>query len=330
MASSFAKKGCLFFVIAGALVLAVALVGTLWLDRQYAFLWAAPRVPHEQVFTMHPSIRATADPVKLRSLVLATVEDQFPSSPPAWLIDLVLPYAVFVAFAADHQGMKTPVQLFVNDRRLGPVIAEQFNLAGVTERFPRIQWSHEGMVRARAGVLTLEGAVPMDAKAQADALLEWNPGLKRSPLEFLGGHLFEAVADNRDGGAFVVMASLMKAYDFDLDREVEDVSLTTFLFVISARLTIDLRADDAFVMHLEIEVVPEAKDRIAVINLKAALDRGLESLTERLREDHDIVMTGASGWDANVMKFDYVLPRASKVFVPALKGELFPLRGPAR
>ena len=107
-----------------------------------------------------------------------------------------------------------------------------------------------------------------------------------------------------------------------LDEQMEDISLTSFQFIYSARLAIDMTSRNALKFFMAIKIVPEAVNRLAVINLKGFLDDGFDAWTEVFEKEHGIAFTGSSSWNENVIEYDYRLDDVKKALQLFLEGRL--------
>lgn len=133
----------------------------------------------------------------------------------------------------------------------------------------------------------------------------------------------EAVFDNRDGGAYLAVASLLHAYGFNLDEEEEDIGLTSLQFVRSARLEIDLISDETVAIRFSLDVVPGTRDRMAVVNMKVGLEKVFGKMGERARDRHGLTLSGDSAWKGDTLEFDYRLRPADRFIEQILGGEFF-------
>ena len=325
------KRGCLMGVagvLAGAVV--AGLAGAWYVDRQYHAVLAGPVVDHLTLTDLKPSLRAVIDPGPMSDVLREQINAVLPREAPGWLVDALLPHGASLIMGLAEDGEEVGVHFLLNARRLDSLIAENFNLAEVPGRFPEIQWSSEGMKAESRGALTLTGSFAVDASAQEEAFYRWRRTLVETPVALEGGHLLEAVADNREGGAYVVVASLMKLYDYDLEAEAEDVSLASFQFVTQARLTVDRVGDDALHMRLAMPVIEEFKDRVAVLNLRAFLDDVLQQGTEDFERYHGMRFVGESRWEGSTMVFEYELGEMRKLIELIAEGRLFVEEADAR
>jgi len=171
-------------------------------------------------------------------------------------------------------------------------------------------------------MLTLNGRLPMEVQAQEAVWYEWDRTIIPTPLELEGGHFIEFAADNREGGFYLVLASLLDAYDIRLDEQEQDISLTTFYFVVSARIVADITTDERLKIQMAIEFQKGTENRVGVINLKVAIDDFIEAWRNELFDMHGLVLDGTSEWEENVLHYRYTLDDALEFMELLARGEI--------
>ena len=308
--------------IGGLTVLLLLFVTAMFIEWRYGLFRTAPRIDRSTLVS-GPGIVVIFDPAKASTQIAELVRERAGFAVPLWAIERALPYEAAIMAGPDHDRSEIDLTCFINPRRLGPALVRELNAASIETRVPEIRWSSEGVSRASPGVVTLEGTVPMEPEAQEAAYYLWNQSFKPTPLEPAGGHLLEVIADNRDGGAYLAVASLLHAYDINLDEKETDISLSSLKFVLKGHLTADIVSADALVVRFTIDVRPDAIDRLGVINLKVGIDELFNEWGARLARDHGITLAGGSRWNDTVMEFTYRLNHPVDVIRLAFKGELF-------
>lgn len=322
------KKKILIFAGALFVLLLIAAAAGLWyVDRQYGAVFAAARANHLQLTERKAIVRLVVDPSKASAQLQSVINDLAPRNVPGWLIESFLPYEFSVIIDADSDDEKIYIDTLLAERRLGPLMVAQLNMAKVTDRFPEIAWAEAGFVLRERGQLALLGEVPMDPAAKEEAWMRWGSALVQSPPKLEGGHFIEAVADNREGKAWLIMASLMKAYDYNLDehaKEVADgVSLASFMFLTEIRMVVDLVGADSARLRLTMDVIPEHRHKLAVINVKAFLDDVFENLSTNFEQYHQIPFEGESRWEEARLIFEYELGGVRETLELIANGNLF-------
>ena len=104
----------------------------------------------------------------------------------------------------------------------------------------------------------MHGTVPMEPEAHEAAWYLWKQSFKPAPLRLEGGHFIEVVMDNRDGGAYLSVASILHAFDIKPNEAETDISLSSLKFVTQSRMHADILNDGSLTMYLSITIKPEA------------------------------------------------------------------------
>ena len=308
-----------------AIAFAIALfAGTVYLELRFAVFRASPRVDLAGLAEdPSTSIVVVINPELAMDQLRPLLNERAGFAVPNWIVRRILPYAVTIVTASDYDNAKVDLTVFLNPRRFGPPIQREVNAIGLQSSVPEIQWAPEGLIERGPGVFSVSGSVPMEPEAQEAAWYLWNQSFKPSAIPFQGAHFIEVVMDNRDGGAYLAVASILHAFDIDLDEGETDISLSSLKFVTKARMSIDVTPTDLLLFRLAIEVRPDAVNRLGVINLKVGIEELLAEWSERLFTEHEIVLEGKNEWNENVMLFQYRLKGASKALRLAIDGELF-------
>ena len=113
------------------------------------------------------------------------------------------------------------------------------------------------------------------------------------------------------------MASVMAAFDFELNPNDTDITLSSFQFVIAARMFVDVVEDDVFEIGIDIDIEPAARNRMGVINMKGGIDEAFAELGKRLQRDRGVTVSGGSEWNEFTIEYRYRIDKAS-IFVDAL------------
>ncbi len=306
-----------------AIALLIALAGAVvYFELRFAVLRTSPQVDLAGL-AKDSSIVAVINPELAIDQLRPLLNERAGFAVPDWIVRRVLPYGATIVTASDYDKAEVGLTLFLNPRRFGPPIRRGINAIGLQSSLPEIQWAPEGVVERGPGVLSASGTVPMEPEAQEAAWYLWKQSFKPAAIPFQGAHFIEVVMDNRDGGAYLAVASILHAFDIVLDEGETDISLSSLKFVTKARMSIDVAPPDFLVFRLAIEIRPDAVNRLGVINLKVGIDELLTGWGETLLAEHEIPFEGKSDWDENVMLFHYRLKGASKALRLAIDGELF-------
>lgn len=307
----------------GGVAAAIVLGAAVFLDLRYELIRPAPQIDHATLYDAHPTVRVVIDPARSVGRVEAIAERYAGRDIPSWLIDLALPHSVSIIATPDPDTRTIRFNALLNARRLGGEVAKALNTFSFWDEYPEFAWAPERLVRRGRGAVTLDAHVAMDPDALDAVWRIWSPGDPLAPLPVDGRHLVEVVFDNRDGGAYLVVASLLSAYGIELGEEEESFSLTSLQFVTNARIELDLVRDDTLAIRVALDVPPEARHRMAVLNMKEAMDRGFESWGGRLKREYGLELTGSGTWRRNLLEYEFRLRPFDRAIDLLLEGKLF-------
>lgn len=321
----------ILFGIALLLVLLV-LVGLVYVDFRYEALRAAPRIDLATITTDRSSVRVAIDVFRATELLHASIEEQAGRAVPKWLVAKMLPYEATFMLVLEERAGRINIHGLLNTQRLAPVILEQVNRSGFLENEKALAWGPAALQHEKRGALSLAGTVPLVENPLEAAEFGWVEPNRLTTLPLERGHLVEAVIDNRDGGAYMAIASLLAAYGVEPDESIQEISVSSFQFVRSIRLTADnermlkkndFGATEGLRIRMVVEIVPEARDRLGALNLKAALGKAFERQGEDFDRRHGLSFTGSNDWNDNVIEYEYRLEDLPKAVSLALHGNLF-------
>lgn len=234
------------------------LVVAVFLEIRYNFLFAAPRIAGEAVAPPRASFQLRIEPDLVKDYLARRYAAGTPV--PERFVPYLLPYEIGLYMDPDLATAQTEIGVFVNARRLGPIIAQRVNQSGVLARIPDIVWSPPELTRPRRGLLRLEGSMPVTAD-KIDLVREvWGIVTPLSPLPMMGGHALEAILDMRDGRGFVLAAEWIgkNAPPETLLHPTQIVPIAKN--IAEARILADMESDNTLCVKLLIECRPEVPD----------------------------------------------------------------------
>ncbi len=303
------------------LAIALLLVGA-YIEFRLQILRTSPQVDLSRI-AAESSIVAVVRPELAIDQIESILSERVGFDVPRWIIRRALPFQAAFVTSSDYDDSEVDLTVFLNPRHFSQELQDRLNERGIQSISPRIQWAEAGIVADTAGVLQAHGAVAMETEAQEAAWYLWKQSFKPAPLPFRGQHFIEVVMDNRDGGAYLAVASLLHAFDIKLDKDQTDISLSSLKFVTESRMLVDITPEDVLVLRLSIEVRPDAVNRLGVINFKVGITELIVGWGEMLTTEYALPFEGESSWDENVMHFDYRVKGATKVMELAMEGKLF-------
>jgi len=262
-----------------------------------------------------PAVRVLFNPASAEQLLLDIAAEASDGRAPLWLLEALVPYEAAAVATYNFAEHRIDFESLFNLRRLDGAVAQAFPMERLRAEVPEIDWDRVGIQRPRRGLLTLRASVPMDPRVEEDVWYLWQHDIAFTPLAFEGGHMLEAVFDNRTGGAWLVIGSLFHAFDFDLDEQETDVSLSSLQFITRGRLTLNIENANDLRIQFTMEAIPEHKDKLGVLNLKIGIEDAFTALAEELREDYGAELSGAVETDEHIFTFDYVLIDVKHVLI---------------
>ncbi len=315
--SGTARRAALYVcaTIGIAALLAAAIV-----ELRYGILRTGPRVSRTPA-TAGAGVIAVVDPEKLASLAGDEIRGAAGWPVPEWLVRRMLPHEGGVAAVVNFDQQRADLRVYVNPKALAPLGKRLGNTLRFSDAFPRIRWK-KGAEQPARGLLVKEGVVAFAPDAEEAFWYTWNQTIQPAPPALEGGHLLEAVFDNRQGHAFLIVASILEAYDIDLGAQEADISLSSLQFVREARLIADLAPSDSIRIRFVLDILPEHIEKLGVVNLKVGLDDVFKEYAERWRRDHGLKLEGQSAWDGTTIVYDYRLSSAKRAFHLLVRGEL--------
>ena len=299
------KKIALIVVL---VILAVIVIAVIVVDQKFAILFASPRVSYETLVRPETRAEIVLDVPKAQEIIkkklLAGV------SVPDWVLPRVLPYQAALVANMDSDRGEIKLTLFINDQRLALVLVDQINRLRFPAPFDR--WFKDKMAWKERGSMLRKGVAPMDPAflAKLKEILKGKSGAA-VPLKIEGGHLFEAVLDNRDGSAMAIIGTLASA----LGVPVTDYAWEGYVGALTPLDTVRLQADlgngKALVAHLALECAPDTEANSAQF-LLLGLQMGLPQLQGDLSKK-GITLKGNATVEKNVVKGDYTIPNFDQV-----------------
>jgi len=253
------KRGCVI-AVAGALAIVVVLVAVaaFVLERKYGAIRTSPSISHTTLVNPLTRVQAVFRPYLLHDYL----KEYHPplEEVPDWVLESALPREVALLLDTDLEEEILAVKVFVNEQRFGPILAQRINEGRVyTEGALRyVTWEPPQMVRKKRGVLLLTGSCDLTPRTAETMWDLWLHTPTLTPLVLDGGHLFEAVLDNRDGGVYPLFAAMRNLGWIQEDPDSDQMA-KMLQMVSSIRAQADLVSADRATISLVIECRPEVE-----------------------------------------------------------------------
>ncbi len=293
-------------VIAVLLLVAGAALAVMYQRANQRFgLSEAEPVSHETVADMSTRLRVVARPEQVTPLLQAYIpKDRMPTLPFvsalgldfSKALEMLMPREVALLSGSDFGQGQLRLTLFVNERRGGPAIAENLDLSDLLGRIPVVAWTATRFRMPRRGVLLLDGQIPIPEEVESVVLESWSHRMEGAPLSLSGGHLLEAVLDNRNGELMTLGASIAQGLGVDWRQAMKQPPLSMAGPVVEKvreiRLHVDPEGLDALTGELRISGPPEVGGLSFLINIAVA-----EYVAKPLKEEHGMDLSGECVWD---------------------------------
>jgi len=294
------KKIALAIVLA---ILIIIIVAAIVVDRKFAIIVSSPKVSYETLARPEMRAQIVLDVPKAKEIIkkklLAGV------NVPDWVLPRALPYQAALVANMDFAMSEIDLTLFINDQRLAPVLVDQINRLRLPA--PVDQWFKDKMVWNERGRMLRKGIAPVDRAflMKLKEIFKSKSGTA-SPLRLEGGHLLEAVLDNRDGSAIAIVGTLAATQGVPVLDYASEGYLGVVVPIDVIRLQADIANDKTLNIHLALECAPDTEPG-AIQFLVLGLEMGVPPLQAELSKK-GITLTGKTTVENNVVKGDYTVP----------------------
>lgn len=298
------KKWLIALGVLALIGVAAAAIAGYQLNKRFGW-WASTPVYHDTLIAPETRLVAAVDTLRLaRDLTPYLPEDV---GLPGWLplglpaiLPRVAPREVAVLGASDFRAGTYDLTLFINEQRGGPYLPTHLNQrTRFRQSLPAITWEEPGFQLEERGVLSARGRLEIPMGLEADIRETWAPDPPPEPLALHGGHLAEAVIDNRNGEVVTLIGTLAPVWDSNLDQLKEDQNfralLTYLADVRDLRAAADFEDPDTLVIQLRLNANPEIGGQLEFI-----LPIIIEEMVRGLRQQHGLAIRTEYAWKPDV------------------------------
>lgn len=295
-------------IAAGLGLFAFMVALLLVLNAKFQLLTPSPRIYHEAIAPPQTRLEVSVRPSLELGYLKSRFGDRLPIvrriGAPNWLIKRIMPHEAAVMFEPNLADATATAVLFVNDRRLGPVITRASRQANISAALPYIEWDSDALIPNGPGCLTMQGTMPLSSSAVSVVKSRWGKELlSLPPLEPPeDDHFIEALLDNRDGGGLVAVMSLLDVYEVPLDRLLQSDLAQVWEAIRDVRFYGDIDEAEAMPIHFEV-----AFQETAPAQLLQGFTVTFGSFIEQLRGRLDDPFEGSGAMDGFTYKADYTL-----------------------
>ena len=290
-----------------ALVLVVLVVAVcvalVVVNSKFQVITSSPDVSHKTLLKPETRIQLVVNVPLLKGII----EQQFlkGTSVPPWVLPLALPNEAAVLVDTDYVLGDMKLTLLINDKRLGPVILQKLNALKLPA--PVNAWFPNPMEARGRGKLVREGTTRLNP-ALMELIKQYWPNAKvAEPLDVEGGHMIEAVFDNRDGGALAIIGALVASQGIDVVGQLKGNDRIEAIpqQIKSVRIQADVTPANALQVHFAVDC---EKDMAPIILMGVQI--GFPKLQEFARMAK-IDVQGGAALKGTVVEGNYTVPNFS-------------------
>jgi len=249
-----------------AIIMVIACAFLVFMAWHWGALTPQPRVSTAGFASNHTALAViiNLDPVRE---VVSTIAAQ-KTGRPAWLFQDLLPYEGALLMNVPEDRTQQQICLAVSPKRLGPLVPILTSWLFSPQPIGSFQWSTPGIVW-QDGVLMARLAGTASEDTMATVRERW-PDNSSESIKLEGGHMLEAVVDNRGGRGLVAVEGLANLVEGlstpekpaekrqELQRIFDAQQLSGLFYRASvARLTGDMLDSDTIVLKTALECSDE-------------------------------------------------------------------------
>lgn len=270
------------------------------LDGTYGWT-ASDAVSHETIATGESRLRLAVDTVRLSE----ELSDYLPAEGglPGWVpFDLptvlprVLPREIAILGGADFRENAYELTIFVNEQRGGPYLPEMLNTqTTILTARPEITWDAPGFVLRERGVMTARGRLELPDGLESLLLEHWPTEPPADSLALTGGHLGEAVIDNRGGEVIAVLGAFAPLWGSSLAALEANPNFKGVLELLAQiddlRLATDFKDRDTVLVQILLHARPEVRGQ-----LEFMVPLALPMLATEVKRQYDLDVKTETKW----------------------------------
>ena len=286
------------------LVLIVAAIGALiWLDGKYGIRKAAALSSID-----HGGRESDVLLVVYPEHALPLIEQTINSSGalPGFInVVSVLPYEITGMLTFHPDARRYDMRLFINERRLGPLITGRITEFARQRGLRRIQLAETGMTMAKRGELTLDATMETGKDTERFLQTYWSEPRLNEPNSLDGNHLAELIVNNRNGALFSMVAELSRQADSSLSPNL-NLMAEPISYIDRVMAEADMISVDQIAVNLTIECQRDG-DETNAESIRTYIEFGLPSFKSDLKQQYGITLEGTTVRDGLNIEGAYTL-----------------------
>ncbi len=306
------KKVILFAVLA---LVAILLIAAVVVDVRYNVLFASKVIPESAIASDYTSFRLRVEPARIQDYLVKTITRE--TGVPPWVVPRVMPrvmpYEIAILCDPDLNDKKIDTTLYINDQRLGPVIAEGIRTSGVLKNMGPVQWRSGSLERPCRGELVIHGEIPVQDETVDLVRGRWHTPMPDTPLTLDGGHFVEFVLDQRDGRGFALLAEVFGADAKPGALNSPKEMLNLVKFVDTFHCYMDPVSSKTMKLRFEAVFSPDASDS-DVNSFKFLATLTMLQLVEPLKKNYGVKLNGEAKVKGHSVIGEYRLENYPRLF----------------
>lgn len=296
------SKAKIALVVGGILLLSVAVL----VEWQFDGIRVAPRIDRA-TYLAEANLVLVVQPEKAPAFIQSLAHQISGKEFPVWVLGRILPYEMGIGFTENEADGEVDITVYGSLKRFAAVLRRIIP----SDIDNEISWEPDEIQIPSEGIVLATGSVETDVDAQEQVLYQWGTSGRLVPKTVSGNHFFEVLFDNRAGQAYLSLASMMTTFDVKFSEKNMKVMLSSIQFVTMLRAYIDVSENDVMSIAIDMDIIPSARNRVGVINLKGAIDEGFAELAKHQNESHGILIEGSSNWNEMTIEFRYTIDNAT-------------------
>jgi hypothetical protein len=271
-------------------------------QSKYEAVFRAPRVKHEAFSTGNTALKIVVKPPLAQQRIAKLLLPN--QNLPDWVLGMTMPEETALLFDPDLNASALKLRLFINYARLGPVLRDAINQAGITTGMSGVTWAPPQIVEKQRGVLLLEGSAPLSPEIAQGIATQWVGAQDYPPPTIEGTHVFEAALENRNGKGYAALIGLAEL-NGPADPSLQSVLNPKSLFLVGTlHAYLDFTGPDNAKLVLVIDANPSAGEA-AGKQIKTFLDLGMGLAASNLRRKYAAELTGTSTLNGMTVRGEY-------------------------
>ena len=290
---------------------ALGVLALLVAELVFGAIRSAPRVDRS-AFIDDANLVMVVQPEKAPKFMESIAREATGYTIPSWLLQRSMPHELGIAFTENESNSEIHVSAYGSMQRFAKSVLFLDHAKHLDSTIDEIQWNPTSIEQPQRGILQASGIVQPDLDALDQVYLQWGESSLLVPKTVSGDHFWELLFDNRAGKAYLSMASMMTAFDYKFSEKNMEIMLSSIQFVTEARAYADISENDILEITIDMDIVPSARNRIGVLNLKGAIDEGFAEFNRRMEDEgSDIRIEGSSDWNEMTIEFRYTVNKAT-------------------